>query len=87
MTVGQLKQYLEQLGFEETNRNTFCKRYRVRESMIDDKNYATLIYKVSKGVVYFKAKSAGQTSTLKKGSLEKIVVNENGELEGFKNSN
>ena len=84
MTIESLKKYLLEKGFVETNRHTFSKKYKVRDTSAEDKNFITCIYKVSKGVVFFKVKGASQSRTLRKGSLEKIVVNENNELEGFK---
>jgi hypothetical protein len=86
MTNKKFKEYVESFGFTEVQRNTFEKKYRVRESSDEDKAQITMIYKISKGVLYFKVRNLGKSSTIKKGSLQNITINASNELEGLKST-
>jgi len=86
MELKELKVYLLDKGFQETERNTFTKQYRVRNSMDDNKNFVTAIYKVTKGKVFFRMKLIQRTETLKKGALVHMSINEAGEISGLKST-
>lgn len=83
MTIETFKKYVESFGFKETQRNTFEKSYKVRESSNEENSMMTMIYKVSKGIVFCKVRNLGKNTTIKKGSLKNISINEANELEGF----
>ena len=85
MTIKEFKEYVESFGYVETVRNTFEKQYKVRDSLDENKSNIKLIYKVSKGRVFFKVHNLGKNTILKKGALKNIVINANNELEGLKN--
>lgn len=83
MELKQLSQYLISKGFIEESRNTFTKKYRVRDSIDESKNFVKAIYKITKGRVFFRMKGNSATETLKKGSLSHMSINEAGEIQGL----
>lgn len=86
MELKSLKDYLLEKGFDETERNTFTKKYKVRETFDENKNFIQAIYKISKGVVFFKMKQHNRCETLRKGALDKLSINTEGEIEGLKST-
>lgn len=86
MTKEAFKEYVLEFGFVETERNTFEKKYKVRDSTDEDKSNMTMIYKISKGVVYCKVRNLGKNTTIKKGFLKNISINASNEIEGLKDT-
>lgn len=81
MQVRELKEYLELMGYKETQKGEFSKSYLNGED--DVRDVLTITYKVKKEMVYVYYKTFNKKIKRFKGKLKNVSIKQDNSLSGL----